>query len=406
MRRLGMVVVLLGIVGAAHVTLSAQFPETVERAQVATLPPVGERWVWVPDRLLQHSLLYDGDSGEVLGMIDSPSQITPKPPVYSRSRGEFYSADLAYARGHRGARTDFVTIYDARTLDVVDDIVIPTRSAESNASLAYVELLGERFLAIFNQFPNVSVSIVDLERRAFVEEIVITGCSGIYPVSERRFATLCGNGTLLQVDLDADGRKRRFVSSEVFFDAVTDPVLMAGGRNQARWTFVSFSGQVHTADFSADTPELAEPWSLVDEAERRRGWRPGGLQPVAVSAATGRLYVLMHEGEPGSHKRAGEVWAWDLASRERVAKFELPNLLLGFIAPVVGIELDGWAARILGWLLPRPGAHSIAVSSGPEPVLFARNAEFGAVAVLDARSGETRRMLTEAGLAGPTLRVP
>ena len=61
---------------------------------------------------------------------------------------------------------------------------------------------------------------------------------------------------------------------------------------------------------------------------------------------------------------------------------------------------------MLAWALPSPGVHTIAVTSDSAPLLFARSAEMGAVAVIDALTGETERILTEAGLAGPTLRVP
>ena len=46
------------------------------------------------------------------------------------------------------------------------------------------------------------------------------------------------------------------------------------------------------------------------------------------------------------------------------------------------------------------------VSQDDEPLLFARLADMGAVAVMDARTGDTLRVLGETGLAGPTLRVP
>ena len=209
--------------------LAADPASPMERAGVAVLPEVGDHWVWIPDRLIQHSILFDGDSGEVLGMIDSAGSLTPKAPVLAG--GFFYSADLAWSRGWRGERVDFVSIYDARTLAYVDEILLPTMMGQSNASLMYAELLGERFLAVFHQFPNISVSIVDLEKRAFVEEIAIAGCSGIYPVDDRHFATLCGDGTAALIALDDDGHKASITPSERFFDSVEDPAFMAAGRS-------------------------------------------------------------------------------------------------------------------------------------------------------------------------------
>ncbi|HPG28095.1 MAG TPA: amine dehydrogenase large subunit, partial [Myxococcota bacterium] len=168
--------------------------DALERPSIATLPPLGDHWVWVPDRLLEHSLLFDGDDGRVLGMIDSPGLLTPQAPLVSRDRKEIYSVDVDYARGRRGKRSDFVTVYDLETMKVKGEIDFPTRAGSGNTAIAYSALVGPRFLAVFNQFPASSVSIIDLERRRFVGEIGIAGCSGVYPVDELRFATLCGNG--------------------------------------------------------------------------------------------------------------------------------------------------------------------------------------------------------------------
>lgn len=403
------------LLGAACLGLApaagAQGP--MEVARIATLPPLAERahWVWIPDRLLEHSVLFDGDSGEVLGMIDSAASLTPKPPLLAR--GLFNSADIAYSRGLRGDRIDFVSIYDAHSLDYVDEILLPTRAGQSNASLAYFESLDDgeeddaRFLAVFNQFPNVSVSIVDLETRRFVEEIPIAGCAGIYPVDASHFATLCGDGTAALVALDGEGHRAGLAPSERFFDPVEDPVFMAAGRDGSRWTFVTFAGDACTVDFSGGVPRPGERWPLTSDSERAEGWRPGGLQHVALHPRSGRLFVVMHQGDAGSHKEAGrEIWVFDLAERQRVARFDVPNLTGAFLADSMGLEHGGWMETALLWLVPSEGAHTIAVSRDDEPVLFVRNAMMGAVAVLDARTGETRRFLHETGLTGPTLRVP
>ncbi|HEM45649.1 MAG TPA: hypothetical protein ENO23_01255, partial [Alphaproteobacteria bacterium] len=248
-----------------------------EHPAVARLPAPGDHWVFVPDRLLRHSLLFDGDSGVMLGIVDTPNELMFPPPLVSRARGEIYSADIVYARGTRGPRSDFVGIYDLETLVPVGEVAVPTRLAQSNVSLGYAELLGDRFLALFNQFPEISVSIVDLERRAFVGSIPVAGCAGVYPVSATRFATLCGDGTALLVVIDAEGRLAQRIPSAAFFDPVVDPVAMPAGRDGARWTFVSFAGQVHTVDFSGPAPRVEPAWSLHGEAVEGT-WRPGGLQ--------------------------------------------------------------------------------------------------------------------------------
>jgi len=403
MRR-GLTAVLLSTLTVA----AASGIDVEETGSIATLPPIGDHWVWVPDRLLEHSLLYDGDSGDVLGTVDSNASITPKVPLVARTRGEIYSVDIDYSRGRRGTRTDFVTIYDATTLEVVGEVVLSHPTSESNASLAHAALLdGERFLVVFSQFPVTLASVVDLEERRVVEEVSLAGCAGLYASGRQRFATLCGNGSVLMAELDERGALQRTARSERFFNVVEDPVSMAGARVGSKWVFVSFAGFVHEVDFSGESPQAEPPWSLVDDRERSAEWRPGGLQQVALHQATQRLYVVMHQGGAGTHKDPGpEIWGYDLAQRRRVGRVEVPNLAADFLGPLLGLETGGLSHRLLRWATPNPGAHAIAVTQDDHPLLFARNAELGLVAVLDPTTGEHLRNLEEAGVTGPTLGVP
>jgi methylamine dehydrogenase heavy chain len=411
--RRGRVLGWLAVCGAGTILFAASgfaaspSPETGEHPSVATLPPPGAHWLWVPDRLLAHSLLFDGDSGDVLGMVDSPGLLTPQAPLVSTVRGEVYSVDVGYTRGLRGERTDFITIYDLASLAYKDEIVFPTRAATGNTSIAYSAMIGPRFLAVFNQFPATSVSILDLDARRFVGEIGVSGCAGIYPIDDRRFATLCGDGTVGIVEIDDEGHQKSFSHSAKFFDTIEDPVFMAGARNAERWTFVSFEGMVHTIDFSGSEAQILPAWSLLGEDEAGSNWRPGGLQLVALHAPTNRLFVVMHEGGPGSHKDAGpEIWVHDLDSHERLERIEAPGLAAAFLGDQMGLDRESFAATLLGWILPTDTVHSIAVSQDASPLLFVRNAELGAVGVIDPDGGRTLRILGEAGLFGPTLRVP
>jgi hypothetical protein len=114
--------------------------------------------------------------------------------------------------------------------------------------------------------------------------------------------------------------------------------------------------------------------------------------------------VIFHQGGSGTHKDPGpEIWAFDLAERERVGRFEMPNFTAAFLAGTVGIDLSSFTGWLLATLLPDDGADIITVSQDEAPVLFARNSNRGAVAVLDARTGEHLRFLLEAGLGGMRL---
>jgi len=380
---------------------------SVGRLASATVPPIGPHFVWVVDAVFLHAQLFDGDTGAMHATIDSGTTISPKPPLYSARRGEFYSVEIDYDRGRRGKRTDFVTIYDDHTLDVKGDIVFPTRAGESAASLAYTALLdGERFLAVYNQFPLTSVSIIDLETRAFVAEVPTAGCAGIYPIGPRAWAMLCGSGTVHVFRLDESGQLAGDVASERFFDPIEDPAMLAAGRIGDTWHFPTFSGQLHAVDFSGETPSV-ETWSMVDAADRKAGWRPGGRQLMAANAPTGRLYVLFHQGGPGSHKDPGpELWIFDAAARERVARVELPNFTAAFLVDMMEIGPDGFVPWLLETLIPRDGADTVTVSKDAKPVVFVRHGERGAVAILDGLTGEHLRNLSQVGLGGMRLEVP
>ncbi len=382
-------------------------PETV--GKVEELPrTASDHWVWVPDRLFRHSVLFDGDSGRMLAAIDSGAQITPKAPHWSRSRHEIYAVDTIYSRGHRGDRMDFVVIYDSRTLNVKGEVQIPPRSADTGTGIALVGLLdGDRFLVVLNQSPGASVSVVDLEKRSLVTEVQTAGCAGVFPAGTHRFGMLCGDGTAMTVHLTETGEVDRLSRSRRFFDVVEDPVTEKGVRDGSTWWFVSFEGFLHQVDFGGDAPAPGQPWSLFSSDEREDEWRVGGAQHLAHHAPTGRLYSIVHQGGPGTHKDPGtEIWVYDLRKREKVATVSVPNLISAFVGPQAGFDASGMVGQILDFVLPNLGVHSVAVTQDDDPLLFVRHADLGAVGVLDARTGEHLRDIDEAGLSGALLVVP
>lgn len=382
-------------------------PEEV--GQVMRLPDeVGEHWVWVPDRLFRHSVLFDGDTGRMLGAIDSGTQISPKPPMWSQTRKEIYTVDTTYEKAHRGVRKDYVVIYDAVTLDEKDDIEIPPRSMDTGTGIALAGMLdGERFVLVLNQSPGASVSIVDVEQRTLASEIQTQGCAGVFPAGPDRFGMLCGDGTVMSVHLTESGELDHIARSARFFDPVVDPVTEKGVRDGTTWWFVSFEGMLHEVDLGGDAPAAKAAWPLFTEAERADEKRVGGAQHLAYHPGTKRLYSVVHEGGPGSHKDPGpEIWVYDIRSRKKTDVFDAPNLMAAFLGPQAGFDATGTTGKILDFLLPNMGVHSIAVTRDDAPLLFYRHADLGAVGVLDARTGEHLRDIEETGLSGTLLVVP
>ena len=317
-------------------------PEEV--GQVARLPDtVSDHWLWVPDRLLRHSILLDGDSGKMLGSVDSGAQITPKAPLWSRTRNEIYNVDTIYSRGHRGERHDYVVIYDSRTLDVKGEVEIPPKTADTGTGIALVGLLdGERFVVVLNQSPGASVSVVDVEARRMVAEIQTAGCAAVFPAGPTRFGMLCGDGTAITVHLKETGEFDRIARSASFFEVVADPVTEKGVRDGSTWWFASFGGQLYEVDFSGDAPAPKAPWPLFNDRELEDEWRVGGAQHLAYHPGTKRLYSVVHQGGPGSHKDPGsEIWVYDVQAQKRVEVFTAPSLIVPFLGPQAGFDADG-----------------------------------------------------------------
>src|SRR5438132_1385268 len=334
--------------------LAAFGAEAAESApRVVTLPSQpGPHWFWLSDVVLHRTALFDADSASLLGTISSGTGGVGFviSPLFSADHREIYLAETYYARGVRGTRTDVVTIYDAATLRPLgDEIQIPAERAEYFPGVAANALSDDgRFMAVFNLTPRTSVSIVDVKARSFTAHVETPGCSLVYAAGARRFLMLCANGAALSVMLDGEGGEARLERSEPFFDPQQDPVTEKAVRRGNEWLFVSFEGVVHPVDVSGEKPRFGETWSLVDDEDRRASWRIGGSQHLAVHAASGRLYALMHQGGPDTHKEPGsEVWVYDLATRQRVQRIPMLNPLVSFIGQQAG------SGRLTRWLLTR-----------------------------------------------------
>jgi methylamine dehydrogenase heavy chain len=207
--------------------------------------------------------------------------------------------------------------------------------------------------------------------------------------------------------LTTSGELDHIARSTRFFDPVVDPVTEKGVRDGATWWFVSFEGLLHEVDFGDDAPSAKARWPLFTDEELERGWRVGGAQHVTYHRGTKRLYSVVHEGGPGSHKDPGaEIWVYDVPAQKKIDVFAAPNLVAAFLGPQAGFDATGTTGKILNFLLPNMGVHSVAVTQDESPLLFYRHADLGAVGVMDALSGEHLRDIEEAGLSGTLLVVP
>jgi methylamine dehydrogenase heavy chain len=374
----------------------------------------GPHGFWLSDIVLHRTAFFDADVGELRGTISSGTAGVGFVifPLFAPDRPEIYLPETYYERGVRGTRTDVVTIYDGHTLEPVHEIGIPPKRAEyfpGNAASALSD--DGRFLAVFNLTPVTSLSIVDVVARRFVSEVPAPGCSLVFAAGPRRFFMLCANGAALTVLLDEGGQPISISRGQPFFDPQADPLTEKAVRRGSTWLFVSFEGNIQPIDVGGDALAMGERWPLFDDSDRAAEWRIGGAQHLAVHAASGRLYTLVHRGGPDTHKQAGtEIWVYDLATRRRVQRIETLNPLVSFVSQQGALSPDGVLGRMGRWLLgaslPHTGVDNILVTQDEHPVLIAAGAMPPTVTVHDAMTGAVQREITEVGLGISLLFAP
>jgi methylamine dehydrogenase heavy chain len=382
--------------------LALAVPASAQEAfgQSASLPAEpGPHWMWIADIMLRRAAIVDGDDGRFIGQVPGGTGIIA--PHRSPDGATIYQAETYFARGTRGARTDVVSFRDARTLVVTGEVEIPAKRSEHTSWIAGSALSDDgRFLAVFNLNPATSLSIVDLAERRFAGEIETPGCALAFAAGPRRFFALCGDGTALSVTVDDRGALVAKTKTARFFDPAADPVIEKGVRRGNEWLFPSFEGQVHAIDVGGAELAFGAPWSLVGDADRAESWKVGGMQPLAIHAASDRLYALMHKGGADSHKQSGiEVWVYDLAKRERVSRFGLRNPAAAFVLEQAKQEPGGAFDWLLQRSLPNDGIERIAVTPGASPQLFAVTQFPPTLAVYDATTGAHLRDVAEIGIA-------
>jgi len=344
------------------------------------LPATGSaHWVWVNDIVFHHmadgkAFLFDGDSGTMLGMLSTGYGFGGV--LIPGDHSVIASPETYFSRGTRGTRTDVVTLYDARTLDPIAEIVIPAKRSSNVPMRAAAALTDDdRFLLIYNFTPAQSVTVVDLHARKFIGEVDTPGCALVYPTGPRSFFSLCGDGTALAVRLDDAGGISARERTPQLFDTELDPVTEKAVRDGDTWLFASFAGDIVPVETVEGRTRAAARWSLTTAEEREQGWKPGGMQHLALHVAGRRLYSLMHEGGPDSHKDPGsEIWVYDLASRERTQRIVLE-------APLT----------------------SIAVTGDDKPLLFGLFIAAPQLRVFDARTGAALRTIDEVGFTPSVL---
>ncbi len=363
---------LAGLSALAGQAAWAQLPPEPLATEVLAGRP-GPHWVWVNDIAFfaipdGRAYLVDGDSGKLLGMLSTGYSFTAV--VTPKAAGLVYSPETYFSRGTRGTRTDVVTLYDATRLAPVAEIAIPPKRASIMPMTAAAALTDDdRFLLIYNFTPAQSVTVVDTSSRRFVGEVQTAGCALVYPIGPRSFFSICSDGALLVTTLTGAGRVARRTRTASFIDVIKDPVSEKGVRWGDTWLFASFAGVVHPLRNTAAGIQAESTWPLFTPQELAQHWRTGGLQHLALHAGTHRLFAIMHQGGPETHKDpGGQIWVYDLASHKKVQT-----------------------------IVTRSKIGSIQVSADDRPLLFACSLEANRLDVYDAGSGKFLRTVDPLG---------
>jgi len=266
--------------------------------------------------------IVDLDSGKQLGEIDGGTYSNFE---YSPTRPEFYTIDTFYSRAWHGTRLDAVTIFDAGTLAYEGEIRIPPKRIQIVPKINSTGITPDgRFLMVFNLTPSTSVSVVDLKAHKFVGEIETGGCVQVLIAGNRKFASMCPDGSLLTVLLDDSGKMESRKQSNPFFEPTKDPVFDQPVMVGTTAYFPSYHGQLYAVDLSGDTAKGQAPWPLTTDEDKKDNWRPGGWLSIAADEKGDSLYVLMHQGGEWTHKQPGkEVWVFDTASKKRTGRIPL-----------------------------------------------------------------------------------
>jgi methylamine dehydrogenase heavy chain len=334
----------------------AQLP-LAESHTVAKLDPTNPRRLFVLDTAFPaaeaaKTYVLDGSTGAIQGMFNQA--YWPNFAV-SPDGAELYAVDTYWEKHTRGKRSDYIVVRDAQTLDVKEDIPLPAgRLLIVSKKYNFDVTPDGRYGLTYNLAPSTAVTVTDLKARKSVGSIPIPGCGLIFAQAPNRFSSLCADGSIATITFDesAQGSIKR---AEKVFDAKNDPAFehSAWDKKHQMLYLVTYSGEVVPVSLAGDEAAPAAKWSLTSEPERAAGWRPGGWQISHFHSAHRRLYVLMHQGRPWTHKSSGtEVWEFDALAGKRLQRIKLVEpaqtvAVSGDDSPLVYVITD--SARIAAY---------------------------------------------------------
>lgn len=293
----------------------------------ATLASATTERVYVADVAIAHIAdgklrVFDARQGKLMGLISTGFAGNF---ALSAKADEIYVATTYLSRLGRGDRTDVLEVWDAQTLSVKHEVILPPKRAQTLNYRGMVSVTANgRYVLVQNATPATSITVVDLTDRKVTVEIPTPGCWGTLPAASHpaRFAMLCGDGKIASVTLDDKGQVADRQLSDKVFDADKDAWFHTSERlGDSHW-FMSFQGVMTEVDVSGPVAAVKGSKSIVGAADQKLGWRPGGYQAFAMHPTGRWAVVAMHDkGREGSHKvPAKQMWVIDVASGKRLAR--------------------------------------------------------------------------------------
>nr|WP_298249318.1 amine dehydrogenase large subunit [uncultured Halomonas sp.] len=300
-----------------------------ENYSIETLDAPDQHRTYIVDNNFTHALstrirVVDPNEQKLLGTVSTGYMA---PMVLANDKSTIYTADIFYARGTRGERTDVLTATDTQTLNPLWEVELPTKLANMLTELYMLTISDDdRFVYAYNFTPATSITIVDVKNQEMVNEIETPGCMLSYPVGDRAFASICGDGTLQKVVINDQGQEVSR-SKTRFFDQDEELMNERAILNGDTYYFTTTDGVIQPVHIVDGELQAGERWSLFDEEHQQENWGVGGWQLLAASPHLNRLYALVH---PDHEARQWEdpsdtVWAYDLETGEKVGEITLPN---------------------------------------------------------------------------------
>ena len=295
----------------------------VETLTTETFKDAGPHGILVNSLFSNVAEIFDADTGEMMGQLSLGAWSNSV--EIDKKNKLFHVAETYLSRHTRGDRTDVVTSYDFKTFTAKHEVKIPNKHASGSPHSSNTGMTDDaRFMMVMNLSPAMSISVVDLRQSKFVSEIATAGCGLVYPVGNRAFLQLCGDGTVQLISLKNDGNEKSRVRSKQFFNVDKDPVMEKAARTDKGWVFPTFSGDLFLVSVD-DESITVEPLFNVDM--ENEGWRIGGMQSIAYHTGNDLLLALMHQGGEHTHKDPGtEVWIFDLSAERLLHRLKLENM--------------------------------------------------------------------------------